>query len=293
MFEPSITIVGPPKGLETPRRPKQPGTAVEYEYRSAEYEYEYEYDKQPTAAKLPSSSYSVRLADGTRTRTRNRCSSDGSIIFRASFTIVGPPKGLETPRRPKQPGTAIEYEYRSAEYEYEYDKQPTAAKLRSSSYSVRLADGTRTRNRTRCSSDPSTMFNSSFTIDGSPERLETSRKQEQLGTAVEYEYRSAEYEYEYDEQPTAAQLRSSSYSVRLADGTRTRNRNRCSELFLMMFAFRITISDPPVSRLTCLQNSSLLSSSYPPNNTTKDQYNTIARPGPPWQSWIFSGANKK
>ena len=84
-----------------------------------------------------------------------------------------------------------------------------------------------------------------------------------------------------------------SYSVRIADGTRTRNRTRCSELFLMMFAFRITISDPPISRLTCLQNSSLLSSSYPPNNTTHDQYNTIARPGPPWQSWIFSGANKK
>ena len=213
--------------------------------------------------------------------------------FDPSFTIVGSPERLETPRKPKQPGTASEYEYRCAEYEYEYDKKTTAAKLPSSSYSVRLADGTRTRTRTRCSSDGSIMFSASITIVGPPKGLETPRKPKQPGTAVEYEYRSAEYEYEYDKQPTAAKLRSSSYSVRLADGTRTRTRNRCSELFLMMFAFRITISDPPISRLTCLQNSSLLSSSYPPNNTTKDQYNTIARPGPPWQSWIFSGANKK
>ncbi len=86
MFNSSITIVGPPERLETPRRPKQPGTAVEYEYRSAEYEYEYEYDKQPTATKLPSSSYSVRLADGTR--NRNRCSEPSSMIFRTNVMLA-------------------------------------------------------------------------------------------------------------------------------------------------------------------------------------------------------------
>ena len=68
-------------------------------------------------------------------------------MFNSSITIVGSPERLETPRKPKQPGAAVEYEYRCAEYEYEYDKQPIAAQLRSFSYSVRFADGTRTRNR--------------------------------------------------------------------------------------------------------------------------------------------------
>jgi hypothetical protein len=171
MFNSSITIVGPPKGLETPRKPKQPGTAVEYEYRSAEYEYEY--DKQPTAAKLPSSSYSVRPADGTRTRTRNRCSSDTSMRFDPSITIDGSPERLETPRKPKQPGTAVEYEYRSAEYEYEYDKQPTAAKLPSSPYSARPADGTRTR--TRCSEPSSMMFGTDVMLAVSLTKLDSTR----------------------------------------------------------------------------------------------------------------------
>ena len=46
-------------------------TADEYEYRCAEFEYEYEYEEQPIASKLGCSSYSVRFADGTRTRTRS------------------------------------------------------------------------------------------------------------------------------------------------------------------------------------------------------------------------------
>ena len=94
-------------------------------------------------------------------------------MFSASITIVGPPKGLETPRKPKQPGTAVEYEYRSAEYEYEYDKQPTAAKLRSSSYSVRLADGTRTR--TRCSEPSSMIFRTNVMLAVSLTKLDSTR----------------------------------------------------------------------------------------------------------------------
>jgi hypothetical protein len=82
MFEPSITIDGSPERLETPRKPKQPVTAVEYEYRCAEYEY----DKQPTAAKLRSSSYSVRPTDGTRNRTR--CSEPSSMMFGTNVMLA-------------------------------------------------------------------------------------------------------------------------------------------------------------------------------------------------------------
>ena len=60
--------------------------------------------------------------------------------------------------------TADEYEYRCAEYEYEYEEQPIASKLGCSSYSVRFADGTRTRTRTRCSSQNSMMPGNSITI---------------------------------------------------------------------------------------------------------------------------------
>ena len=98
MFDPLITIVGSPERLEDPRKPKQPGTAVEYEYRCAEYEYEY--DEHPTTAKFPSSSYSVRTADGTRNRTRTRCSSDKSSIFGTLITILlSPPYELESPSK--------------------------------------------------------------------------------------------------------------------------------------------------------------------------------------------------
>ena len=60
--------------------------------------------------------------------------------------------------------TADEYEYRCAEYEYEYEEQPIASKLGCSSYSVHFADGTRTRHRTRCSSQNSMMQGNSITI---------------------------------------------------------------------------------------------------------------------------------
>ncbi len=60
--------------------------------------------------------------------------------------------------------TADEYEYHCAEYEYEYEEQPIASKLGCSSYSVRFADGTRTRHHTRCSSQNSMMPGNSITI---------------------------------------------------------------------------------------------------------------------------------
>ena len=84
---------------------KQPITAIEYEYRSAEYEYEYE--KQPSASRTSHPSYSVRNADGTRARTRNRCSELASMMSGATVMI---PTGLESLREPKQPTAAIEYE---------------------------------------------------------------------------------------------------------------------------------------------------------------------------------------
>ena len=103
-----------PTGHESLREPKQPIAAIEYESRSAEYEYE----KQPSASQTSHPSYSVRNADGTRTRTRNRCSELASMMSGATDTI---PTGLESLTEPKHPITAIEYEYRSAEYEYEYE----------------------------------------------------------------------------------------------------------------------------------------------------------------------------
>ena len=76
-------------------------TADEYEYRCAEYEYEYEYEEQPIASKLGCSSYSVRFADGTRTRTRTRCSSQNSMRQGNSITI------LFAPRRSASPSTGF------------------------------------------------------------------------------------------------------------------------------------------------------------------------------------------
>ena len=70
-------------------------TADEYEYRCAEYEYEYE--EQPIASKLGCSSYSVRFADGTRTR----CSSQNSMRQGNSITI------LFAPRRSASPSTGF------------------------------------------------------------------------------------------------------------------------------------------------------------------------------------------
>ena len=88
---------------------KQPITAIEYEYRSAEYEYEYE--KQPSASRTSRPSYSVRNTDGTRTRTRNRCSELASMMSGAmSGATVMIQTGLESLRETKQPTAAIEYE---------------------------------------------------------------------------------------------------------------------------------------------------------------------------------------
>jgi hypothetical protein len=72
--------------------------------------------------------------------------------------------GTEILGIPGNAGTAVEYEYRCAEYEYEYEEQPIASKLGCSSYSVRIADGTRTRHRTRCSLQNSMMPVNSITI---------------------------------------------------------------------------------------------------------------------------------
>ena len=108
-------------------------------------------------------SYSVRNADGTRTRTRTRCCSITSIMFGISITMDGSSENLKVARKK----TAIEYEYRSAEYQYV--ENPL---LRS--YSVRNADGT--RHRTRCCSITSIMFGISITMDGSSENLKVARK---------------------------------------------------------------------------------------------------------------------
>ena len=71
------------------------------------------------------------------------------------------------------------HEYRSAEYEYEYDEN-----LLLRSYSVRDADGTRTRHRTRCCSITSIMFGISITMDGSSENLKVARKPKQPSRAL-------------------------------------------------------------------------------------------------------------
>lgn len=85
------------------------------------------------------------------------CATSYCIILRNERSIM---LGTENLGIARNAGTAIEYEYRMAEYE----EQPKAIRLGCSSYSVRFADGTRTRHRTRCSSKNSIMQGNSITI---------------------------------------------------------------------------------------------------------------------------------